>query len=145
MEQETISKLIPVTALLVLGILEALGGLYLDDNRTKNDFTIELGSLVTLPTLIQPGIFLFVFWAMGFALPGLEDYFVASSAWWHFLAFLVFACGRRNGRAGNLPKRRILLCINARHMAFSCFNLFGYGLCLPDLSSYKISDHTIGT
>jgi sterol desaturase/sphingolipid hydroxylase (fatty acid hydroxylase superfamily) len=90
MEQETISKLIPVTALLVLGILEALGGLYLDDNRTKNDFTIELGSLVTLPTLIQPGIFLFVFWIMSFTLPGLEDYFVASSAWWHFLAFLVF-------------------------------------------------------
>lgn len=40
MEDEILSKLIPITALLVLGIIESLGGLYFDDNRTKNDFTI---------------------------------------------------------------------------------------------------------
>ncbi len=89
MEQETISKLIPVTALLVLGIIEAFGGLYFDDKRSKNDFTIELGSLITLPTLIQPAIFLFIFWIMGFAFPALEDYFLDALIWWQILAFLV--------------------------------------------------------
>ena len=56
----TISKLIPLVALLVLGIIEAIGGLYLEDNRSKDDFKIELISLVTLPTLIQPAIFFLV-------------------------------------------------------------------------------------
>ena len=35
MDQETISKLIPVAALLVLGGLEAIGGLYFHDKRSK--------------------------------------------------------------------------------------------------------------
>ncbi|MGB1170524.1 MAG: sterol desaturase family protein [Flavobacteriaceae bacterium] len=89
MEEGTLSKLIPVTVLLVLGIIESIGGLYFDDKRSKNDFSIELISLITLPTFIQPGIFLFVFWAMGFFFPGFEDYFLTSSIWWHILAFLV--------------------------------------------------------
>ena len=89
MDDLTISKLIPVTFLLVLGILESIGGLYFEDKRTKNDFTIELLSLVTLPTLIQPGIFLLVLWGMSSFYPGLEDYFVSYSIWWHLLAFLI--------------------------------------------------------
>lgn len=89
MDDLTISKLIPVTLLLVLGILESIGGLYFEDKRTKDDFTIELLSLVTLPTLIQPGIFLLVLWGMSSFYPGLEDYFVSSSVWWHLLAFLI--------------------------------------------------------
>ncbi len=89
MQEETISKLIPTTALLILGIIESIGGMYFDDKRTKNDFTIELISLITLPTLIQPGIFVFVLWLMGTILPGLEDYFIDTSFWWHILAFLV--------------------------------------------------------
>ena len=56
-EGETISKIIPGIVLIVLGIIEAFGGLYLNDKRTKNDFKIELVSLSILPTLIQPGIF----------------------------------------------------------------------------------------
>ena len=60
MEEETISKLILIAVLLFLGIIESIGGLYFNDKRTKNDFTIELLSLITLPTLIQPGIFNFV-------------------------------------------------------------------------------------
>ena len=60
MENEALSKLIPVSVLLFLGIIEALGGLYFNDKRSRNDFSIELLSLITLPTLIQPGIFLFV-------------------------------------------------------------------------------------
>ena len=75
MENEALSKLIPVSVLLFLGIIEALGGLYFNDRRTKNDFSIELLSLITLPTLIQPGIFLFVLWFMGVSFPGLEDYY----------------------------------------------------------------------
>ena len=70
MDDLTISKLIPVTLLLVLGILESIGGLYLEDKRTKDDFTIELLSLVTLPTLIQPGIFLLVLSGMSTFYPG---------------------------------------------------------------------------
>ena len=90
MEEVTISKLIPVTVLLVLGIIESIGGLYFDDKRSKNDFTIELFSLISLPTLIQPGIFLLVLWLMGFAFPELEDYYIEASLWWHVLAFLIF-------------------------------------------------------
>ena len=89
MEVTTISKLIPVTALLVLGILEAIGGLYFEDKRTKYDFTIELLSLVTLPTLIQPGIFILVLGVLGATLPGLEDSLVGISLGWQLLAFLV--------------------------------------------------------
>ena len=70
-------------------MLEAIGGLYLNDRRSKNDFTIELISMVTLPTLIQPAIFLFVIWTMRTIFPNLEDYFISSSFWWHVLAFLV--------------------------------------------------------
>ena len=40
MELNYSSKLIPAVVLLVLGALEAFGGLYFDDKRTKNDFTI---------------------------------------------------------------------------------------------------------
>ena len=89
MENEALSKLITVSVLLFLGIIEALGGLYFNDRRTKNDFSIELLSLITLPTLIQPGIFLFVLWFMGASFPGLEDYYLTSSLWWHVLAFLI--------------------------------------------------------
>ena len=89
MDDLTISKLIPVSLLLVLGIMESIGGLYFEDKRTRNDFTIELLSLVTLPTLIQPGIFLLVLWFMSSFYPGLEDYFMSYSIWWHLLAFLI--------------------------------------------------------
>jgi len=37
MTGENISKLIPVVVLLSLGIIEAIGGLYLKDRRSKND------------------------------------------------------------------------------------------------------------
>ncbi len=90
MTPELTSKLIPGIAMLVLGILEAIGGLYINDKRTKNDFTIELISLVTLPTFIQPGIYFLVVFGMGFFFPGLEDYFVGTSFWLHILAFLIF-------------------------------------------------------
>ncbi|MFT4536376.1 MAG: sterol desaturase/sphingolipid hydroxylase (fatty acid hydroxylase superfamily) [Saprospiraceae bacterium] len=89
MDDITISKLIPVILLFVLGVLESIGGLYFEDKRTKNDFTIELLSLVTLPTLIQPSIFLLVLWGMSSFYPGLEDYLVSVSIWWHILAFLI--------------------------------------------------------
>jgi len=89
LDSEVISKAIPAVALLTLGVLEAIGGLYLNDRRSKNDFTIELISMVTLPTLIQPAIFLFVIWTMRTISPNLEDYFISSSFWWHILAFLV--------------------------------------------------------
>ena len=89
MENDALSKLIPISVLLVLGIFEAIGGLYFDDKRSKNDFTIELISLISLPTLIQPGIFLFILWFMGASFPGLEDYYLTSSLWWHIVAFLI--------------------------------------------------------
>lgn len=90
MQEELLSKMVPAVVMLVLGILEALGGLYIKDRRTRNDFTIELVSLVTLPTLIQPAIFLCVVWGMRAAFPQLEDHFVHVSFWWCILAFLVF-------------------------------------------------------
>jgi hypothetical protein len=61
MEAEQISILIPALFLLFLGMIEALGGLYFNnDRRTKNDYAIEILGLVTLPTLIQPAILLTV-------------------------------------------------------------------------------------
>jgi sterol desaturase/sphingolipid hydroxylase (fatty acid hydroxylase superfamily) len=89
MTEEQISKFIPAIVLLTLGIIEAIGGLYFEDRRTKNDFTIELVSLVTLPTLIQPAIFVLVIWMMGDFLPQFENYFVSASFGWHILAFLI--------------------------------------------------------
>ncbi len=89
MGEDIWSKIIPGVVLLVLGVLEAIGGLYLNDKRTRNDFTIELVSLVTLPTLIQPGIFFLVIFAMTTLFPGLQDYFANTSLWWHILAFLI--------------------------------------------------------
>lgn len=89
MHGETISKVIPGIVLLILGVIEALGGLYFEDKRTKNDFTIELLSLITLPTLIQPSIFFLVLWSMHTFFPGLEDYFLNTSIFWHILAFLI--------------------------------------------------------
>lgn len=89
MEEESVSKFIIVVVLLVLGIIESIGGLYFNDRRTKNDFTIEILSLVILPTLIQPGIFILVIWFLGTNLPGFEDCFIGTSLWWHILAFLL--------------------------------------------------------
>lgn len=89
MDHQLYSKLIPATALLVLGIIEAFGGLYLEDRRTKNDFTIELISLVTLPTMIQPAIFLVVIFFMEAFFPALEQVYAEGFFWWHFGAFLI--------------------------------------------------------
>ena len=86
---EWISKLIPAVLLLVLGLLEAIGGLYLEDRRTKNDWTIELLSLLLLPTLVQPGIFLLVFWTGETWFAQYEDHFIQLAIGWQVLAFLV--------------------------------------------------------
>lgn len=89
MTGEMISKLIPATFLLVLGIIEAIGGLYFNDKRTKNDFAIEILALVTLPTLIQPTILLVVMFGMETWFPGLENYFIRYPFWFQFVAFLI--------------------------------------------------------
>lgn len=89
MSGEAVSKLIPVAFLLILGVIEALGGLYLEDKRTKNDFSIELISLVTLPVLVQPGIFLAIFWIGDTWFSGYENYFIELPILWHFVAFLI--------------------------------------------------------
>jgi len=89
MDHQLYSKLIPATVLLALGIIEAFGGLYLEDRRTKNDFTIELVSLVTLPTMIQPAIFLVVILSMETFFPALENIYVGGSFLLHFGAFLI--------------------------------------------------------
>ena len=60
MQPEHISKLIPTVFLLILGVIEALGGLYFNSKRTPNDYKIEIISLFTLPTLIQPAIILLI-------------------------------------------------------------------------------------
>jgi sterol desaturase/sphingolipid hydroxylase (fatty acid hydroxylase superfamily) len=90
MTPELLSKLIPAAVLLILGILEVFGGLYLDDKRTKNDFSIELISLITLPTLIQPAIIVTVVFLMNSFLPQLNNVFIDSSIWLHIGAFLIF-------------------------------------------------------
>jgi len=90
MSPEIIGKLVPTVALLVLGIIEAFGGLYFNDKRTKNDFTIEFVSLATLPTLIQPSIFVIVFWLMTTFLPTYDSLFIDTSIWIQVTVFLIF-------------------------------------------------------
>ncbi len=89
MELSLYSKLIPAVVLLILGILEALGGLYFSGKRSKTDYTIELVSLATLPTFIQPGIFLVTFFGMNFFLPNLENYFINLHFMWKVGTFLI--------------------------------------------------------
>ena len=90
MNDQIIGKLIPTLVLLILAVVEALGGLYSNTKRSKNDFTVEILSLAILPTLIQPTIFLLCFWLMGKYFPELDSYFIDSSLWFCFLAFLLF-------------------------------------------------------
>lgn len=89
MNPEIISKLIPTLLLLVLGIIEAIGGLYLHDKRTKNDFSIEVLSLIILPILVQPSIFILVFSIGNHWFGHYENALLAISIGWHFLAFLI--------------------------------------------------------
>jgi sterol desaturase/sphingolipid hydroxylase (fatty acid hydroxylase superfamily) len=85
-----IGKLIPTAVLLILGIIEALGGLYFDSKRTKNDFTLEIVSLAILPTLVQPGVFLIVFWLLETFLPATENSLLEIAIWLQVLAFVIF-------------------------------------------------------
>ena len=87
---ESMSKLIPVLLLLILGIIESLGGLYFNDKRSKNDLTIELVCLTILPTLIQPAILAFVLFVMDLWFSFYEGYFISSFFLWHILAFIFF-------------------------------------------------------
>ncbi len=84
------SKWIPLLTLVILGALEALGGLYLHDRRTRNDWSIELVSLTVLPTLIQPGIFLLVMGGMLMAAPGWENQLAHWTLAAQFGCFLLF-------------------------------------------------------
>jgi len=89
MSDEIFSKLIPTAVLLILGITEAFGGLYLEGKRSRDDYSLELISLITLPVLVQPGIFLFVFW-LGESLFSTYDGALTSlGLGWQFLAFLI--------------------------------------------------------
>lgn len=99
MPDQTFAKLIPTALLLFLGLIEVFSGLYIRDRRSKNDFSIELVSLIVLPLIVQPGIFLLVFslcelwfptafgalnnwpiWAMVLAFLILDDML---QYWWH--------------------------------------------------------------
>ena len=86
---DSISKLIHLLVLLILGIAESLGGLYFNDKRSKNDLTIELVCLTILPTFIQPAILTFVLFVINLWFPIFEDYFISSSILWHISAFII--------------------------------------------------------
>lgn len=90
MREELYSKAIPAIILLITGIIEAFGGLYFEGKRTKNDFSIELLSLVILPLLIQPGIFLVIIWLGLTCFPNFDGALVDVPIWWHFVGFLIF-------------------------------------------------------
>jgi sterol desaturase/sphingolipid hydroxylase (fatty acid hydroxylase superfamily) len=90
MDEGTITKVLVFGVLLILGIIESFGGLYWNDRRTKNDFTIEFLGLFLLPTFIQPGIFLIVLWVSGALVPNLGDALIESSIFLQIAAFLVF-------------------------------------------------------
>lgn len=89
LEGDFISKMIPTVALLVLGVIEAAGGLYFHDRRSRNDFSMEIVSMITLPVLVQPGIFLLTFFLAGWWFPNWENHFVDLAFGGQFLAFLL--------------------------------------------------------
>ncbi len=89
MTDTIISKLIPTSVLLILGILEAIGGLYIETKRTKNDFKVEVLSLAILPTFIQPTIFILCFLIMSSFFKPWENYFIELSIGYSFIAFLL--------------------------------------------------------
>ena len=90
MEFFSVSKLVPAGVLFLLIILESLGGLYLEGKRSRDDLTLEIVSTITLPALIQPAIFLFVFFCLGALVPKGEDAWLELHFAWQFLAFLIF-------------------------------------------------------
>lgn len=90
MSPEILSKLIPTAVLLVACAIEAYGGLYFHDKRTRNDFSIEIISSLLLPIFVQPGIFLFVFWIGGTWFAHYDGAFMDLAVGWQFLAFLIF-------------------------------------------------------
>ena len=90
MSEEVLSKMVPTMVLLVVGIIEALGGLYFEDKRTKNDYSIELISLVTLPVLIQPAIFLLILTLGTVWFSQYENSFLSIAFGWQFVAYLIF-------------------------------------------------------
>ena len=90
MDGMTISKFVIAGTILVLGLLEVWGGLYIESKRSRNDFTLEFVSLVTLPVFIQPAIFLVVVWLMEQFTPGLQGRFAEAAIALQVLAFLVF-------------------------------------------------------
>ena len=89
MGNELFSKLIPAAVLVITAIIEAFGGLYFDDKRTKNDFSIEFISLTILPVLVQPIIFLLIFSIGNIYFTEYDNALDEFSIWWHFLAFLI--------------------------------------------------------
>lgn len=89
MENELISKSVPAAMLLVLGIIEAMGGLYFNDKRSKNDLTLELVSLITLPAFVQPAIFIVTLWLGVTFFPQYENALIGLGIGWQVLAFLL--------------------------------------------------------
>ena len=89
MDDAVWSKAIPLVVLILVGLIEAAGGLYLHDRRTRNDWTLELVSLAVLPTLVQPGIFAIVLLLSGWWAPGAQDMWVAWPLWAQAGAFLI--------------------------------------------------------
>lgn len=90
MEIQILSKVVPGLLILILGFIEALGGLYFNDKRSRDDIKLELISLVTLPTLIQPAIYFATIYILSNTLPQFENIFINTSIIWHFVAFLIF-------------------------------------------------------
>ncbi|MDA0913346.1 MAG: sterol desaturase family protein [Bacteroidetes bacterium] len=83
------SKFIPFMVLILVGIIESIGGLYFEDRRSRNDWTMELVSLTMLPTLIKPGIFALVLFTLNQLSPNSEN---VCSHWhwiWQTIAFLI--------------------------------------------------------
>ena len=90
MEEQIWSKGTVILVLFILGVIEAFSGIYQEGKRSKNDFTIEIISLLMLPTFIQPGIFLLVFWILDFTAPGLSESLIGLAIPLQILCFLIF-------------------------------------------------------
>jgi sterol desaturase/sphingolipid hydroxylase (fatty acid hydroxylase superfamily) len=90
LNNDLMSKLIPALLFLILGLIESFGGLYFQEKRTKNDWGIELISLLILPTLIQPGVFVFIIWIGNLWFSSYQNHYILLPIAWQIFAFIIF-------------------------------------------------------
>jgi len=87
---QSIGYITTAAALLVFGSLEAIGGLYTNGKRSKDDYTMEFVCVFVLPVLIQPAIMVFAGLSLDHLLRNYKDSLAHINTWLMILSFVIF-------------------------------------------------------